>query len=98
MLTRYRGSGCEKFASAGCERIAITNLNPTSLDQTKQAIFNLSPSATLVVRAGDIVDGPFVESFIAEVVDVFGRLDYAVKCAGILGDALRSTELFNGCL
>lgn len=27
-----------------------------------------------------------------EVVCKFGRLDYAVNCAGILGDSLRSTE------
>ncbi|KAF7587985.1 hypothetical protein BBP40_006462 [Aspergillus hancockii] len=80
------------FASAGCEKIAITDLNPTSLGQTKQSILSSCPQTTLVVKAGNIADEQFVESFIAEVVDVFGRLDYAVNCAGILGEAQRSTE------
>lgn len=81
------------FASAGCDRIAITDLNPTSLDETKQAILSSHPQAHLVVRAGNIADEQFVDSFIAEVAHTFGRLDYAVNCAGIFGDALRSTEM-----
>ncbi|PYH70012.1 SDR family NAD(P)-dependent oxidoreductase [Aspergillus vadensis CBS 113365] len=80
------------FASAGCERIAITDLNPASLDQTREAILASCPQTRLLVKAGDISDESFVESFISEVVDAFGRLDYAVNCAGILGDAMRTTE------
>ena len=34
-----------------------------------------------------------MDSFIGEVAHTFGRLDYAVNCAGIFGDALRSTEM-----
>ncbi|OOF94751.1 hypothetical protein ASPCADRAFT_406614 [Aspergillus carbonarius ITEM 5010] len=80
------------FASAGCERIAITDLNPSSLEQTRDAILASYPQARLVVKAGDISDESFVEAFINEVVRAFGRLDYAVNCAGILGDKLRTTE------
>ncbi|RAK98895.1 SDR family NAD(P)-dependent oxidoreductase [Aspergillus ibericus CBS 121593] len=80
------------FASAGCGRIAITDLNPSSLDQTRESILASYPHTRLVVKAGDISDESFVEAFISEVVDAFGRLDYAVNCAGILGDKLRTTE------
>ncbi|PYH98671.1 oxidoreductase [Aspergillus ellipticus CBS 707.79] len=80
------------FASTGCERIAITDLNPSSLDHTRAAILASHPQIRLVVKAGDISDETFVEAFINEVVGVFGRLDYAVNCAGILGEALRTTE------
>ncbi|GKZ76995.1 hypothetical protein AnigIFM56816_009104 [Aspergillus niger] len=80
------------FASAGCERIAITDLNSASLDQTRAAILASYPQTRLLVKAGDISDESFVESFVSEVVDTFGRLDYAVNCAGILGDAMRTTE------
>ncbi|PWY63801.1 oxidoreductase [Aspergillus eucalypticola CBS 122712] len=80
------------FASAGCESIAITDLNFASLDQTREAILASYPQTRLLVKAGDISDESFVESFISEVVAAFGRLDYAVNCAGILGDAMRTTE------
>ena len=44
------------------------------------------------MTAGDIADESFVESFMSEVVRKFGRLDYGVNCAGILGEGRRSTE------
>ncbi|PYH48758.1 SDR family NAD(P)-dependent oxidoreductase [Aspergillus saccharolyticus JOP 1030-1] len=80
------------FALSGCDRIAITDLNPSSLNNTKEAIHAASPDVRLFVQAGDISDESFVDSFIGAVVSEFGRLDYAVNCAGVLGDALRSTE------
>ncbi|KAE8137072.1 oxidoreductase [Aspergillus pseudotamarii] len=98
VITGAGGTGigaavARSFASAGCDRIAITDLNPASLDETKQAILSSYPQAHLVARAGNIADEQFVDSFIAEVAHIFGRLDYAVNCAGIFGDALRSTEM-----
>lgn len=80
------------FASSGCERIAITDLNSTSLDKTRDTISSTYPQVRLVVKAGNIAEEQFVDSFINEVVTTFGRLDYAVNCAGILGEARRSTE------
>lgn len=44
------------------------------------------------MKTGNIADEQFVESFIAEVLSTFGRLDYAVNNAGILGGGQRSTE------
>ena len=44
------------------------------------------------MKTGNIADESFVESFIAEVVSTFGRLDYAVNNAGILGGGEKSTE------
>ncbi|KAE8147878.1 hypothetical protein BDV25DRAFT_131707 [Aspergillus avenaceus] len=97
IITGAGGTGigaavAKSFASAGCDRIAITDLNPTSLNQTEQAIRESYPQTKLLVRAGNVADEQFVESFISEAVTVFGRLDYAVNCAGILGQSLRSTD------
>lgn len=41
---------------------------------------------------GDISSESFVDSFIADVIKSFGRLDYCVNCAGILGNFQSSTE------
>ncbi|PYI30382.1 oxidoreductase [Aspergillus indologenus CBS 114.80] len=97
VITGAGGTGigaavAKSFAAAGCDRIAITDLNPSSLNDTKDAIRATAPHVRLLHRAGDIADEGFVDSFIAAVVSEFGRLDYAVNCAGVLGDALRSTE------
>ncbi|ODM20806.1 hypothetical protein SI65_03859 [Aspergillus cristatus] len=80
------------FAAAGCKRIAITDLNEASLQQTADAILSAYPETQLVVRPGNIADETFVESFMQGAILMLGRIDYAVNCAGILGGGQRSTE------
>ncbi|TKA59792.1 hypothetical protein B0A49_11740 [Cryomyces minteri] len=80
------------FAEAGCRRIAITDMNAKELNDTQAAILAQSPNAKVLVRTGDIASEAFVDSFIAAVVKEFGRLDYAVNCAGIMGNNQSSTE------
>ncbi|KAI9045354.1 SDR family NAD(P)-dependent oxidoreductase [Aspergillus affinis] len=80
------------FAQAGCSNIAITDVNLESLEQTRQSILTTYPNTQLMAQAGNVADEQFVESFMGHVVDTFGRIDYAVNCAGILGNAQRSTE------
>jgi NAD(P)-dependent dehydrogenase (short-subunit alcohol dehydrogenase family) len=87
------GAGVAKaFASAGCRRIAITDLNEKLLNDTLMAISTSHPSIQLHAVAGDISDEKFVNAFIDEVMYKFGRLDYAVNCAGILGNNQASVE------
>lgn len=80
------------FATAGCERIAITDLNPTSLEQTREAILAAHPHTRVLTQAGNIAEEQFVETFFDAVVSEFGRVDYAVNSAGILGKGQRSSE------
>ncbi|PLB37969.1 SDR family NAD(P)-dependent oxidoreductase [Aspergillus candidus] len=97
VITGAGGTGigaatAKAFAVAGCQSIAITDLNHASLEQTRQSILAASPQVQILMTAGDIADESFVESFMSEVVRKFGRLDYGVNCAGILGEGRRSTE------
>lgn len=80
------------FAAAGCERIAITDVNEDSLQQTAYAIRSTHPNIQLHIQAGNIADDHFADSFIEETVKSFGRVDYAVNCAGVIGKSLRSAE------
>lgn len=87
-LTHLVGIGAavaKAFAAAGCSRIAITDLNKKTLQQTRQEIANTHPEVHLLALAGDIADDMFAEGFIDKVVQSFGRVDYAVNCAGVLG-------------
>lgn len=80
------------FARSGCSRIAITDINKKTLDSTRDAILEINPQAQVTSREGDISDESFVASFVGDISKTFSRLDYAVNCAGILTEALRSTE------
>ncbi|KAK1980687.1 short-chain dehydrogenase [Colletotrichum cereale] len=80
------------FARSGCSKVAITDLNKKSLADTREAILQIDPKAHVVSREGDVSDEGFVNSFVQEAVEEFGRIDYSVSCAGILGESLRSHE------
>ncbi|CAG7915545.1 unnamed protein product [Penicillium olsonii] len=97
VITGAGGTGigaatAKAFAAAGCERIAITDLNEDSLQQTADAIKSTHPNTRVLSKAGNVADDHFADSLIEEVVNTFGRVDYAVNCAGVLGKPFRSAE------
>lgn len=84
------------FAKAGCTRMAITDIQPTALDKTRQDILSTSKNKDVNVLAipGDITSEPFIETLISSAFNEFGRLDYVVNCAGVLqNDFARSTDV-----
>ncbi|KAL7943879.1 oxidoreductase [Trichoderma barbatum] len=83
----------QAFAIAGCTKIGITDIDEPGLLETQRSINKVHPGVRVFARAGDIADEAFVESFMDGVQQEFGRIDYAVNCAGILSAPLRSTEL-----
>jgi len=99
VITGAGGTGigaavARSFARAGCSRIAITDINPTTLGQTRDAILKINPSAHVYNRPGDIADETFVDALHDETISKFSRLDYAVNCAGILGgDTIKAVEM-----
>lgn len=46
----------------------------------------------LLAHAGSVAEDHFAQTFIDQVVEKFGRVDYAVNCAGVLGLPRRSDE------
>lgn len=81
------------FTSAGCTRLAITDINADTLASTAQSISQINPQAEIFDITGSVADETFVEKELVKgTVDRFGRLDYVVNCAGVLGVALRSSE------
>lgn len=95
VLTAHLGIGAavaKAFTRSGCTRFAITDINRDSLALTHDAILAINPKAQITSRAGDVSDESFVDSFMAEATKAFRRVDYAVSCAGILGNDLRSSE------
>lgn len=67
-------------------------MNESSLDQTKQAIAVSNPKVQLLVQPGNVADDQFADSLVGQVVRAFGRVDYSINCAGVLGQPNRSSE------
>ena len=80
------------FVKSGCPRLAITDINPDSLAHTREVLKGINVDVRIASRAGDVSDESFIDSFMSETAKTFGRVDYAVNCAGILGNDSRSTE------
>ncbi|KAH8205591.1 hypothetical protein TruAng_000297 [Truncatella angustata] len=80
------------FARAGCTQIAITDLRRASLEVVREGLLKIDSKVEVLVLDGDISDEGFVESLVAKTRDTFSRLDYAVNCAGILGEDSRSVD------
>ncbi|CAG9992121.1 unnamed protein product [Clonostachys byssicola] len=97
LITGAGGTGigaavAKAFATSGCSRFAITDINETTLAKTRRAISEINPQAKICSAEGDISDPSFVESFLQKAAQTFRRVDYSVHCAGILGTAQRSHE------
>jgi NAD(P)-dependent dehydrogenase (short-subunit alcohol dehydrogenase family) len=67
------------FAEAGCERIAITDINGDLLKGNQEALQKEFPSAKILAIAGSIAEEKFANDFIDAVVKEFGRIDYCVR-------------------
>ncbi|KAJ5947675.1 hypothetical protein N7466_000690 [Penicillium verhagenii] len=97
VITGAGGTGigaavAKAFAAAGCEKIAITDLNESTLEKTRDSIVKAHPKVQLLAHPGNVADDKFAESFISKVTSKLGRVDYAVNCAGVLGLPMRSSE------
>jgi NAD(P)-dependent dehydrogenase (short-subunit alcohol dehydrogenase family) len=97
VVTGAAGTGmgaaiARSFADEGCRRIAITDFNVELLERTKESILQKHKTVDVFSMPGDISDEKFVDSFFNAVVERFGRLDYCVNCAGILGNDSTSTN------
>ncbi|KAL7422164.1 hypothetical protein Q5752_002809 [Cryptotrichosporon argae] len=81
------------FASCGCTQLVLTDINETSLQSTTASVSALAPGVEILAVAGSVADPAFVDALFDEIKTKFGRLDYAVNCAGVIGHGGRSDEL-----
>ncbi|KIW09270.1 uncharacterized protein PV09_00191 [Verruconis gallopava] len=97
LVTGAAGSGigaavAKAFVNAGCKCLAITDINKEKLERTREELIQLNGDVVVLTAAGDVADERFVNAFVNSVVAETGRIDYAVNCAGILGNNQSSTN------
>lgn len=81
------------FAQAGCGRLTLVDLNREGLDTTKSLILVSHPDAQVDNEVGNTTLQAFTEHMVTNTVSTYGRLDYAVNCAGTIGPPALSHEV-----
>ncbi|ORY25848.1 oxidoreductase [Naematelia encephala] len=103
LITGAGGTGigsavAHAFVREGCRKVILTDVNPTTLESTCTSLKALAEHSgkeekiAILVVSGDISDSTFVDHLFSRIKEDFGRLDYAVNCAGIIGNNLPSSE------
>ncbi|SPO00795.1 related to dehydrogenase [Cephalotrichum gorgonifer] len=72
------------FAREGCSRIAILDRNEEALAETARECLELNPGATVLRERYEAQSEDEVQRAVDAVHGRFGRIDYAVNCAGPL--------------
>jgi len=83
-----RGMGkaiCKRFAEVGAKAVVMVDRNGDDLEKAAAELTASHPKVGLLKAALDVGDEEKVKSVIAQAVEKFGRIDYAVNCAGIVG-------------
>jgi NAD(P)-dependent dehydrogenase (short-subunit alcohol dehydrogenase family) len=76
---------CRLLAREACSGICLADVNSASLEAvaTELASIATNPQFRTILAIVDVRDEASVQKMIADSVAAFGRLDYAVNCAGI---------------
>jgi 3-oxoacyl-[acyl-carrier protein] reductase len=85
-----RGIGraiASEFAARGAD-VALIGRDRAALEETAQICGGVRPGAIAHVIVADVTEAPAVDAFVAETVERFGRLDFAISNAGLSVDSL----------
>jgi NAD(P)-dependent dehydrogenase (short-subunit alcohol dehydrogenase family) len=80
------------FAAEGCTRIAIADVNLAGLQETTSLISKAYPDTQVLPIEVNLLDEDSVVNFVSGTVKKFGSIDYAVNCAGVIGNGKPSHE------
>ncbi|EUC26711.1 hypothetical protein COCCADRAFT_31568 [Bipolaris zeicola 26-R-13] len=72
------------FAQHGCQKIVILDVLPNDIMETAKGELEKLGVEVLTLDC-DVSDEAAVQQAVQAVVDKFGRIDFAVNCAGIIG-------------
>ncbi|UNI18766.1 hypothetical protein JDV02_005018 [Purpureocillium takamizusanense] len=82
------------FAAEGCRKVALLDRDVPALEDTKARAEAAAPEGVEILSlAVDVLDEGDIEAAFDQVIGKFGRVDYAVNCAGIYRTDKVSHEL-----
>lgn len=94
MITGIGRACAISFAREGCDQIALADMNFEGSEETARLIKNIRPDIQEVYSDKVDVSRPEdVKKFMEQVATRYGRIDYAVNAAGVLGPSMPSHEM-----
>ena len=72
------------FASEGCRRVVIADVNANALHEVKAEILGMAPDCQVLKVAFDVKSQTSVQNVVDEAIHAFGRIDYCANVAGII--------------
>ncbi|HEX9828775.1 MAG TPA: SDR family oxidoreductase [Bacteroidota bacterium] len=84
-----------RFTEEGAS-VALCARSQSELDDVKQEIHSVNPSARVITHVCDIADAKQVDAFVQTVVKEFGSVDVLVNNAGALGPRVPIAEYPSG--
>ena len=73
------------MAQQGVKQLALADLNLEELHKTKDALWSEVAGVRVILIEMDVSVETSVSEGVAQAATDFGRIDYAVNCAGITG-------------
>ena len=86
------------FAREGCRRIALLDKDEEGLSETSRIMKAANESASSFIIPCDVRSEQEIRLSVECVIDEWGRLDYAVNCAGELPSILDFCFFFQECV
>jgi NAD(P)-dependent dehydrogenase (short-subunit alcohol dehydrogenase family) len=83
----------KSFVQEGCTRIVISDINPAALEQTVSTLQSINPSVDILHSVTDVSNPQAVDALFQQIAARFGRIDYAVNNAGIMGPFSSTSEM-----
>ena len=75
------------FAVEGCKKLALVDLDDTGLGETARLCREASADVETITLPTDVSDEASVAKAVSGAVEKWGRIDYAVNCAGMFGNS-----------
>ncbi|PYH55847.1 SDR family NAD(P)-dependent oxidoreductase [Aspergillus niger CBS 101883] len=78
------GAGVARtFSQNGISKLALIDINPSSLQKASESLRQRSPDVELLTAAVDVTNEAHVDNAVQKAATKFGRVDIGVNCAGV---------------
>lgn len=80
------------LAERGCTKLVLADIAQEGLAATKGLIEKATPNCQVVVQVTDVSNEDSVIQMVDQCVKSFGRLDFAINCAGVARGSVKTTD------
>jgi NAD(P)-dependent dehydrogenase (short-subunit alcohol dehydrogenase family) len=83
---------CLSLVERGCSRLLLADIVEQGLHETRARILESWPNTQIITHVTDVSQDASVANMVARCASSFGRLDFAINCAGIAKGSIRTID------